>query len=203
MTNNIPFEEPKVNIPRQATTPGYKHHRLVPMLKMHEGKELVLPMVALNPRENSEVEAKAFADTSALFGGKIPKKDDLSAESWKNIFEMQKNIWLLFYAVRVPEDLTKKWFISKQQIEEDYLVEEIGILSNNYISVVLTQPHLTVVDYTKPGAYQAVIDQIKKMGEDGDFFLNGLTTHSVNQLIRYLVAQVESFQKNNGSSGTP
>lgn len=202
MTNK-PIEEPKVNIPRQVTTPGYRHHRIVPMLRKHEDRDLNLPMVVLTSRENAEVKAKAFADTVAMFGGKPPKEGEMGVASWNNIYETQESTWIVFYSVRVPNDLTKKWFLSKQAIEEDYSEAEVGILAQNYVSVVLTQPHLTVVDFSKPNAFQAMIDQIKEQGEKSDFFLNGLTTHSVNQFIKFLIADRENLQKNTGLSGTP
>jgi hypothetical protein len=199
-SNNI--QVPIVNHVKNATTPGYRFNVVVPMLLKDEssGLELHLPMVVLTGRENSAVECNAYQDTLALFKGKSPKKDEPS--NWDAILNAQRAFWIVFYSVRHPDDLTKKWFETKQQVEDTYTWDDIEILMNHHMTVRLRQPHLTDINLDDPNAFQQMIDRVKKMGTESDFFLSGLTTHSVNQLIKYLVAQLEISQKTNGSSGT-
>ena len=194
-SNNI--EEKKINPVAQATTPGWRHHRMVPMLQKIEDKELVLPMVVLTGRENSEVEARSFKDTLALFDGKSPKKDDPS--NWDEQLNAQRAYWTVFYSIRTPNDLTKKWFLDKAQVEDTYNWDEIGILMNDHLTVRLTQPHLIHLDAEEgDGIFQKAIERVKKLGTDSDFFLNGFTTHSLNLLLKYLVAKLETSQITNG-----
>jgi hypothetical protein len=192
---------PSINPAIQATTPGYRYHRVVPMIQLHEDQELYLPMVVMTGRENSLVEANAFQDTLALFKGKAPKTDEPS--NWDEQLEAQRAYWTIFVCTRMPEDLTTKYFQSKQQVEDTYNWDEISVLLANYVEVRINQPTLKNVDPNNPNAFQEIIDTIKKLGPDSNFFLNGITSHSVNQLIRYLVAQVETLQTNSGLSGTP
>jgi hypothetical protein len=193
-------EEKEQNPVILATTPGYRYHRVVPMLQQHEGKELTLPMVVLTGRENSDVEAKCYADTLMAFNGKPPKTDEPS--NWDQLLDANRAYWTIFYATRHPDDLSKKWFLSKQGVEDIYSWDDIGILSNHHLTVRLTQPHLVNLDPKDPGAIQATIEKIKSLGTDSDFFLNGFTTHSVNLLLKSLVAQLETLQNTNGSSGS-
>lgn len=194
------IKAPIINPVQRATTPGYRHHKVVPMLILHEDKELYLPMVILTGREMAEVESKSFEDTLKLFKGKSPKNDEPS--NWKQQLDAQRAYWTIFYSIRLPGDLTKKWFLSKEQIEDTYNWDEAGILMNNYLTVRLTQPHLINLNQDDDNAFQSAINTIKNLGTESDFFLNGFTTHSANLLIKYLVAQLEILQKNNGSSGT-
>ena len=46
------------------------------------------------------------------------------------------------------------------------------------------------------------VDKIRNMAEDSDFFLNSFTTHSVNQLVKYLVSQLPNSENTTGMSGT-
>jgi hypothetical protein len=169
---------------------------VVPMLqKTEDGRELHLPMVVLTTREQNEVEVQSYHLTKAAFNGVVPKKDEYS--NWDRILDDNRAILTIFYAVRVPDDLTKKWFMDKRQIEDTYTPEEAGILCNNYLTVKLTQPHLKHFDINDPDAFQNMVDAIKKDAES-DFFLNGYTTHSVNQFVKSLVAKLPNSPKDNG-----
>lgn len=194
-------QPPATNLVAKLTDPKYVYSQLVPMLKMEEDKELTLPMVLLTGRENSQVEANAFQDTLNLFRGKAPKTDEPS--NWDQQLEAQRAYWTVFMATRLPTDLKKKWFLTKEQVEEEYNWDEIGVLMNHHMTVRLSQPTLKNIDPNDPQAFQKTIDMIKKMGMEGDFFLNGFTTHSVNQLMKYLVLERETLLKNSGLSGTP
>jgi hypothetical protein len=178
-----------------------RQHRVIPMLQMHEGKMLHLPMVLMTGREASVVEMNAYQDTLEMFKGKAPKKDEPS--NWDQLLDANRAYWTVFQTIRLPNDLTKKWFESKLQVEDTYNYDEVGILMNDYMTIRLNQLHLVNIDPNDPNAYQTMLDNIKKMGPEGDFFLNGFTTHTVNQFVKYLIAQLENLQKSSGSSGTP
>src|ERR1035438_1487518 len=98
-----------------ATTPGYRHHRIVPMLQLHEGQELQLPMVMLTTREDNTVQASAYQETLKLFNGKCPKLDEPS--NWDQLLEAQRAAWIVYMSVRLPNDLSKKYFNNKEQVE--------------------------------------------------------------------------------------
>ncbi len=194
--------EPKANLYADATKPGYKHHMVVPMLqKSEDGKELHLPLVVLTPREQNEIEVQAYNMTRAQFK-EVPKNDEPGMQTWNRLLDDYRAVLTIFYAARMPNDLSKKYFIGPDQISDSYTPEEVGILCNHYLTVRLTQPHLKHFDADDPNALQAVIDAIRKDGES-DFFLNGFTTHSVNQLVKSLVHQLANLQRLNGSPGTP
>ena len=188
---------PQENPVRSATTAGWRHHRVVPVLQYDkDGNQLKLPMVILTGNEMAEVESKAFADTLKLFDGRAPKSDEPS--NWDQQLEAQRSYWTIFLSVRTPDDLLKKWFISKEQVGDTYNWDEAGILMSHFLTVRLTQPHLVNLDPNDPNAYQTIIDTIKKAGTESDFFMNGLTTHASNQLIKFLVAKLEPSQNING-----
>jgi hypothetical protein len=192
--------DPQVeNFVKQVTSPGYRHHRVVPMLQLHEDKELHLPLVVLTGRENSDVEVKTYQDTLSQFKGKSPKKDEYS--NWDELLEANRAYYTILYSARLPNDLSKKWFESKQQLEDTYTWDDIEILMAHYLTVRATQPHLVNLDMKDPNVFQIAIDRIKKLGTSSDFFLNGFTSHSSNQLIKFLVEERENLLRQIGTSG--
>jgi hypothetical protein len=196
------LQEPKPNLYIENTKPG-RFHMEVPMLqKTEDGRQLHLPMIVLNTREQNEIEVLAYGLTRAAFK-EIPKNDEPGAASWARFMDDQRALLTILYCVRLPEDLTKRFFLDKQQIEDTYTPEEVGMLCNHYLTVRLNQPHMKHFDQSNPEALQAIIDAIKKDGELSDFFLNGFTTHSVNQLVKSLVSRLVNSQKDSGSPGTP
>lgn len=192
---------PNINPVQNAINPKYKHHKVVPMITLQGDQELYLPMVLLTGREESEVEANAYADTLKMFKDRVPKKDE-DDNQWKKILDVHRAYWTIFLSVRLPTDLTARYFESKAHVEDEYNWDEAGIIGSNYLEIRMTQPSFKNIDWNDPNAFQHMIDQIKKLGAESAFFLNGYTTHSVNQLIKYLVSERESYLKNSGSSGT-
>lgn len=193
------LKEPKPNV-YAVNTSGKRYHMVVPMLQMTEdGKQLHLPMVVLTPREENDIEATAYQLTRAAFK-EVPKNDEPGLTTWVRMMDNHRGVLTVLHATRLPDDLSQKFFMDKQQIEDTYTLDEIGILCNHYLTVKLNQAHLKHFNPNEPGALQALIDVIKRDGES-DFFLNGLTTHSVNQLVKSLVVQLASLQKDSGSLG--
>jgi|ERR1017187_254347 hypothetical protein len=179
---------------------------LVPMLiKDGQGNEIKLPMIVLNGREEREAQTSAFNETIAVFKH-IPKADDAQEvkESFKSVLDSNTACWTFFHATRTPGDLKKKFFLSKNQVEDQYTSEELGVLSNSYLTVRLNQPHVKILSETEENesAYENLIQEIITAGKQPDFFLNSYTTHSLKLLIHYLVAKQENSVKDNGSPGS-
>lgn len=178
-----------------------RFHMVVPsMIEDNDKRELHLPMVVLTTRETNEVEVAAYQETLAAFKGVAPKNDE--ATNFNNVYENNLVAWTVFKSVRLPSDLKKQFFLSKQQVEDQYTVEQLGILANAQLSVKLNQPHLKHLSLGEEDASEKLIQDIIAAGRDNDFFLNGYTTHSLKALIQYLVFQLQSSRKDNGSSGT-
>lgn len=181
-----------------------RFHMIVPLILTDEhGAELHLPMVVMTSGEEAQCEANAYQDTLKLFNNKAPKKDEPS--KWDQVLDAQRACWIAFTTIRQPQDLTKKFFLEKRQVEDSYNYDELDLVMSHYVTVRMSQPLLKQLDAADPNGYQKLLDIIKKDGEKADFFLSGLTTYTVNQLIKSLVKERELLisQTNNGSSGTP
>lgn len=195
-------EAPKTN--HTAKTIKQKFHMVVPLiLTDEEGNELNLPMVVMTSGEEAQCEVNAYQDTVAMFKGKIPKKDEPS--KWDTVLDANRAAWIVFTTVRQPQDLTKRFFLDKQQVQDSYTYDELDNIMLHYATVRMNQPILKQLDASDPNGYQKMLDIIKKDGESADFFLNGLTTFNVNQLIKSLVKERQQtiLPTNNGLSGTP
>ena len=194
MSNNT--TPPVINEIRQCIKLKGRFFKEVPMLLQHDGKELTLPMVVLNGAEMEEVEQNTYADTLKAFKGKPPKDDEPS--NWHQLMEANRAYWTIYFSVRMPEKLQEKFFITKTQVQDTYTSDEAGIIASHYLEVQLNQPHLINLAEDDENVFQAVLDRIKKQGENSNFFTNGLTTASANRLIKYLVKKLESLQTTNG-----
>lgn len=198
---------PIVNPVKAALSPGYKHHAVVPMkiyqIENEETQELHLPLVLLLGYEEDQVEANAYHDTLTAFKGKAPQKSEPS--NWDQLLEANRAYWTVYFAARLPTDLSKKWFDSKQEVAQNYTWDSIGIVLSNYITLKMTQPCYQKIDFSSSTVFQDILDQLKRFGTEdkSDFFFNGLTMHDFNQLMKFLVKERETYQKNNGSSGEP
>lgn len=205
--SSLNTKPPIKNPVKEAIKSDYVHHAVVPMKQFQTNKdtnqveELYLPMVLLLSDEEDQVESNAYADTLALFKGKCPKKDEPS--NWDQLLEANRAYWIIYFSTRLPTDLKKKWFDSKQEVQHLYTWDSANVVISHYVTIKMTQPCYDKIDFSSPTVFQDILDQIKKFGTEdkSDFFFNGLTTHDVNQLIKFLVKERESFHKNNGSSG--
>jgi hypothetical protein len=199
MTSNN-TEAPKVNIIPLAIRQRF--HMIVPLILTDEqGNELNLPMVVMTSGEEAQCETNAYLDTLKMFNNKVPKKDEPS--KWDQVLDAHRAAWITFTTIRHPNDLTKKFFLEKQQVFDSYSYDELDTIMLHYTTVRMNQPILKQIDPTDPNGYQKLLDIIKRDGEQADFFLSGLTTHTANQLIKSLAKEREQLilQLNNGSSG--
>ncbi len=194
------------NLYAMATSPKLEkkiHHRYVPMMMYTvDSKEVICPMVVGTTRDIRECEEQAEIDTRAVLGD-VALSNRGKGSTWSKTMDFNRSAWLIFTCTRLPGDLNKKFFESKQQVEDTYDPDEIGILMDHYATVRFSQPHYVMFEGEKDEktAFQNVIDKIKKQGEESDFFLNSFTTHSVNQLIKYLVSLLPNSETITGTSG--
>ena len=198
---------PVENPIKAAFQPGYRHHEVVPMRQFYtppaspsnpnpETQELYLPMVLLKGYEDDQVAANAYHDTLAAFKGKAPKKEDPS--NWDEMLDANRAYWTIFLSARIPGKLDKQWFDTIDEVRATYNWDEAGVILSHYLSIRMTQPCYTQVDFNSPTVFQDLIDLIKRNGNQSDFFFNGVTSHTVNQLLKYLAAHQESSPKSNG-----
>lgn len=194
------------NIYEIATSPNMNkklHHRFVPMMMFTaEGKEVVLPMVLGTARDMSIAESNAEKDVAKDIG-EVSLSNRNTGSVWLKLMNTYRAAWIVYLCTRMPDDLTKKFFDSKDQVMDTYDSDELGILLDHYGTVRYTSPHFKLIDPNDPNSFQEAIDKIKQQGTESDFFLNGFTTHSLNQLIKYLVSLVTNLESTIGGSGMP
>lgn len=178
----------------------------VPILrKLKDGTDAYISGVCLSATENYLVKKKAMEDTIKAFDGKQPKSDDATMATWNSLYEDNLGAWTLYYSCRLPDDLEKKFYLSKEQVINDYTSAELGIMYSNYLTIVLNQPALKYLDKNDPNSLSNMVDLIIKQAtvEDTAFFLSSFTTVSLAELMRSLVEEVSKLQMVNGSSGQP
>lgn len=201
-TNNTPPVKP---LYAKATDPTFTkriYHQEIPMMLFSEdGKQLYLPMVIGTSRELAEIEENSYQDTVKHFHGTVPKLDQHS--NWKAIEDYHRAAWTVYVCCRQPTDLKQRFFLSKQDVEDTYNWDELGLLMANYLSMRKNQDIYKSLDPNSVDPYQDLIDQIVKDVEKSDFFLNSLTTHTVNLLVKFLVAERQSYKNISGLSGSP
>lgn len=176
----------------------------IPLLrKTSDGQDAVAPCVVLSTMEAYECKKLAYRDTLKAFDGKAPKQDEVSI--WTSLYEDNQGAWIIYYSTRVPGDLKKKLFLSKDQIMIDYTPAEIGIMYLNYTTVVLNQPHLKHLQEHDSDGFNGLIDDIIKQStvDETAFFLASYTTVSVAILVRSLTEALQKSQRESGASGTP
>lgn len=184
------------------------HHRMVPLMLFdpESGKEAVAPMLLGTGSEMVEAESYAENKVKELIGH-VEEHNRGEGSTWHKMMDHFRVAKIVEICVRVPTDLSLKLFdLGVDQVLDTYSEHQLGVLKDHYQVVVFSQPDLILLDpEIEDGTLrmQAAIQKIKEMGEDGDFFINGLTTHSVKQLIKYLVSQPPNSAEHTGSSGTP
>lgn len=200
---------PIQNPTKAALSQGYLHHAVTAMKQFHtdpqtqEVQELYLPLVLLYGYEKDQIETNAYQDTLNSFKGKAPKKDESS--NWDAMLDANRAYWTIYFSARLPTDLQIKWFDSKQEVQKIYTWDAANLIMEQYVALEMTQPCFHNIDFSSPTAFQDIIEQIKKhaLEDKTDFFLNGMNTFYINQLIKYLVSHQEKSPLTNGSSGKP
>lgn len=176
-----------------------RFHMMVPMpFKTGEGQDIICPMVVLSGREVFEAKQKAEADTRASYGKDVPKKEE--ASGWDEKYLDHLAYYQIFFSVRQPNDIKKKFFPNKESVMDALTSDQAGILANNYMTVTINQPWLVNLDNDDPEKMEGLIQKLIQNGtKDPNFFLNSLTSHSANLLINFMAAKLAKSQMDNGS----
>lgn len=195
------------NLYVNSTSPNMKkklHHRLVPMMMFTaDDKEVVLPVVLGTSRDMIEAEANAELDVQAQLKTEVALSNRGVGSTWLKLMNYHRSAWIIYFCTRMPNDLTKKFFESKDHVIDTYDPDQLGILMDHYGTVRYTSPHFKLIDPEDPNAFQEAIQKIKELGTESDFFLNGLTTHSLIQLLKYSVSHPGNSENTTGLSGSP
>lgn len=165
-----------------------------------DGSKITLPMVVLTGREMGEVKKAAEQMTMKMYDGKMPKKDE--ASSFAELVEENICWQLIFYSVRMPGDLKKKFFPTFDAVLDLLTPDQAGILKNSYLQLQINQPWIVNLDNDDPDKIEAMIQNLIKAGTEGTFFLNSLTSVSQNVLISSLVAKLKKCMMESGTLGT-
>jgi len=169
-------------------------------LPRSDGTFIKLPMVVLSGREEFEVKQNAHKEVIASFGKNPPKKDDIS--NYDDLYQDRFAYWTIFYSVRLPTDINKKFFPTIDAVNE-LPYEHIGVLSNVYLMLKVNQPYIEHLSNDDPDKVNALIDKIIADGKDPHFFLNSLPQLSLIVLINIMGARLARLQTDNGITGTP
>ena len=183
---------------------GGPFHLPFPLFKNHKdtGEMAWAECVVLSDFDTIACKELARKDVERQLGRTLKKDED--DRLFMSIFDDHHAAWILYHAVRDPSDLNKKVFISKDQILKDYTTQVLGIMYNNYTTVVLNQPEIKHLRTDSNGDVDNLMDTIIKHATETEtaFFLSSATTLSVAQLVRCLVDRLKTLQGANGSSGT-
>ena len=165
-----------------------------------DGSEVKLPMVILTGRELFEAKKQAEKITMSMYDGKMPKKDE--ASSFDELFEENLCWQLVFYSVRMPSNLDKKFFPEFGAVLDMLTPDQAGILKNCYVQLQISQPFIKhLSESTDDDKIEGMIQRLIEGGTNDSFFLNSLSSVSLNLLISSLVSKLKSFTMDSGTPG--
>jgi hypothetical protein len=168
-----------------------KFHQDVEMpFKKNDGTPAILPMTVLTGRELREAKKAAEKMTMATYDGKLPKKEESS--SYEALYEENLCWQLIYYSVRMPHDLNKKFFPTFDAMEDMLSPDQAGIIKDCYLQLQLLQPWIVQLNNDDPNKINHMIDQLIKDGSDPHFFLNSLTSLSQIILINSLASRLKN-----------
>jgi hypothetical protein len=158
--------------------------------KKKDGSSVILPMRVLSGKELRLAKKEAEKMTIATYDGKLPKKDE--ASSYDALYEENLCWQLIFHSVRLPNDLSKKFFISFDAMEEMMSPDQAGILKDCYLQLQLNQPWIIQLNNDDPEKLEHMIEKLMQDGTEQHFFLNSLTSLSQIILINSLASRLKS-----------
>jgi hypothetical protein len=170
----------------------------IPILKRDKNGEMAYaPCIVLSESLKRDCRKKAYAETLKAFDGKAPKVDEAGYDVWRQTYDNAHGCWCIFYAVRVPGDLNTRLFLSKEQIENDYTAEEIGILHSHYLTVMINQVNMMHFDENDPNSLSKVMDEIihQNTVEDTSFLLDSYTTRAWAMCFRSFMDKIQDQEK--------
>jgi hypothetical protein len=181
------------------------YQKVKTLKKTPDDQDTFCACLPLTKLEEKKCKMQARADTLKDFKEVAPKKEDADVDIWNNTFEDHYVCWVLFTCMRMPDNLDDKFFLTKDQILNDYTPAQLAYLYGQYAITVAQQNVYQEIDFSDPNAYSAVMDKIINQStvEETAFFLNGYTAVNVAQLIRSISADLIRLLNANGSVGTP
>lgn len=131
-------------------------------------------------------------------GAQIPNTNEQDF-AYKNLYEMQVAIEVLYCACKNPDDITKPFFPTKNAIAQSLLPSEIAILFKNYARV---QTELgPILSQMSAEEMDAWIEVFVKGGSE--FPLDSLSLDGVTGLLMHMASQLYNLQKDKSSHITP
>lgn len=177
-------------------------HQLVPFPRVNPktGKEFEVAMVVLTAEENAIVVVNAERKVRQLLKEDIPKDADAKA-GYTELYNEFLAEGLLYETTRLPHDIKKKFFPTKQSISQALTMDEIAILLNHYYSV---QTYMgPAISELSSEALEEWINRIKEVGSKPPFLLNFCTLEVLKALVMHSVSQLQALQTSSSSSSLP
>lgn len=187
------------NLYAEFTQKRFSMDVIMPFTKS-DGSEVKLPMVILTGRELFEAKKQAEKITISMYDGKMPKKDE--ASSFEELFEENLCWQLVFYSVRMPNNLDKKFFPEFSAVLDMLTPDQAGMLKNCYVQLQISQPWIVSLnESTDDDKIEGMIKKLIEGGTKDSFFLNSLSSLSLNLLILSLVSKLKSSMTDSGTAG--
>jgi len=177
-------------------------YQLVPFPRLNPktGKEFEVAMVILTAEENSIVVANAEKKVRKLLKEDMPQNGDAKS-GYDELYNEFLAEGLLFETIRLPNDIQKRFFPSKQSISQALTMDEIAILLNHYYTV---QTYMgPVISELTTEALDEWVRKIKEVGTKPPFLLNFCTLEVLKALVMHSVSQLQNSQTLNSSSSLP
>jgi len=160
------------------------------------GQKIPMAIWVLKGQESQlcTIEAEKWTRKLLKENGGVPK-DDEKSEGYSNLYESRAAIEILSRACRNPDDVSKPFFMSADQIARNLTTDEIGVLLNQYI--IIQQTIGPIISHMESYEMDAWIEVITKGGSVD--FLAGTTWGGKSQFIKYLVSQLQNLQMDTSS----
>ncbi len=173
-------------------------HEEVPFpVALQDGTTFDIPMWILTAQEDYQVSAGAEKEVRKLLAG---TDIDIKSRGYNDLYNDQCAYQLLWFACRCPGDVTKPFFLKKEDLPALLNSDQIGILLNHYYDLKLGQPSLKHI--TSQAELDEWIKKIQNGGKDVNFLLNSFSLVSLKTLIFSLVNQSQNLLKDNASASS-
>lgn len=160
-----------------------------------------LAMVVLTQEEQMKVNADAAISLRKYLkdnGGQMPGQNEQDF-GFKNLHEMQTCIEVLIRACRNAEDITQRFFPSKEAMKKHLSPAEVAILMRNYLRV---QTELgPIISHMSTEEMDAWIDLLVTGGSE--FPLDSLSLDGATGLLMHMASRLYNLQKDKSSLTTP
>jgi len=179
---------------------GPRPHQIAPFPRVNPstGEEIEIAVVVLTGVETAIITADAEMKVRKVLKGDVPGESD-AKRGYDELFNTFLAEGLLFDAIRVPEDVTKRFFPNKASILQVLTMDEIAILLNTYYQVQTFMG--PVIAELSQEAMDEWVELLKKKGADQGFALNFCSLECMKELVMHLVKQLPSSPTSKSSSG--